>query len=410
VSEEFLTTHCCIAGGGPAGIMAGYLLARAGVDVIVLEKHADFFRDFRGDTIHPSTLRIVDELGLLDDFLKVPHNEIRELSARFGDTVLKLADFRHVPGRCKFLALMPQWDFLNFMAEHARPLATFRLIMNAEATDLIRGNGRIVGVTAQTPQSTLTITADLVIAADGRSSTLRERAGLEVLNIGAPIDVLWMRISRKVSDPPQSFGNLAPGGFLVTIDRGDYYQCAFVIHKGGYDEVRARGLEQLREKIVSLAPFLGDRIGELQSWDQISMLSVSVDRLKRWYAPGLLCIGDAAHAMSPVGGIGINLAIQDAVATANALAEPLRRGPVEPELLESVERRREFPTKLTQWLQVTIQNRVLAPVLAGRMGSAPPLIVRIIGAVPLLRQIPAYVVGIGFRPEHVRSSNRELTS
>jgi 2-polyprenyl-6-methoxyphenol hydroxylase-like FAD-dependent oxidoreductase len=410
VSEEFLTTHCCIAGGGPAGIMAGYLLARAGVDVIVLEKHADFFRDFRGDTIHPSTLRIVDELGLLDDFLKVPHNEIRELSARFGDTVLKLADFRHVPGRCKFLALMPQWDFLNFMAEHARPLATFRLIMNAEATDLIRGNGRIVGVTAQTPQSTLTITADLVIAADGRSSTLRERAGLEVLNIGAPIDVLWMRISRKVSDPPQSFGNIAPGGFLVTIDRGDYYQCAFVIHKGGYDEVRARGLEQLREKIVSLAPFLGDRIGELQSWDQISMLSVSVDRLKRWYAPGLLCIGDAAHAMSPVGGIGINLAIQDAVATANALAEPLRRGPVEPELLESVERRREFPTKLTQWLQVTIQNRVLAPVLAGRMGSAPPLIVRIIGTVPLLRQIPAYVVGIGFRPEHVRSSNRELTS
>lgn len=410
MSEEFLTTHCCIAGGGPAGIMAGYLLARAGVDVIVLEKHADFFRDFRGDTIHPSTLRIVDELGLLDDFLKVPHNEIRELSARFGDTVLKLADFRHVPGRCKFLALMPQWDFLNFIAEHARPLATFRLIMNAEATDLIRGNGRIVGVTAQTPQSTLTITADLVIAADGRSSTLRERAGLEVLNIGAPIDVLWMRISRKVSDPPQSFGNIAPGGFLVTIDRGDYYQCAFVIHKGGYDEVRARGLEQLREKIVSLAPFLGDRIGELQSWDQISMLSVSVDRLKRWYAPGLLCIGDAAHAMSPVGGIGINLAIQDAVATANALAEPLRRGPVEPELLESVERRREFPTKLTQWLQVTIQNRVLAPVLAGRMGSAPPLIVRIIGAVPLLRQIPAYVVGIGFRPEHVRSSNRELTS
>jgi len=410
VSEEFLETHCCIAGGGPAGLVAGYLLARAGIDVIVLEKHADFFRDFRGDTIHPSTLRIVDELGLLDDFLKVPHNEIRQLSARFGETVLQLADFRYVPGRCKFMALMPQWDFLNFMAEHGRPLSTFRLIMNAEATDLIRGNGRIVGVTAKTPQGTLSITADLVIAADGRSSTLRERAGLEVLNIGAPIDVLWMRISRKVSDPPQSFGNIAPGGFLVTIDRGDYYQCAFVIHKGGYDEVRARGLEPLREQLVRLAPFLGDRIGELQSWDQIQMLSVSVDRLKRWFAPGLLCIGDAAHAMSPVGGIGINLAIQDAVATANALAEPLRRGPVEPELLESVQRRRELPTKLTQKLQVAVQDRVLTPVLTGRMGAAPPLILRIISAVPLLQRIPAYVVGIGFRPEHVRSSSRELTA
>jgi 2-polyprenyl-6-methoxyphenol hydroxylase-like FAD-dependent oxidoreductase len=410
VSEEFLETHCCIAGGGPAGIVAGYLLARAGIDVIVLEKHADFFRDFRGDTIHPSTLRIVDELGLLDEFLKVPHNEIRQLSARFGETVLQLADFRYVPGRCKFLALMPQWDFLNFMAEHGRKVSTFRLIMNAEATDLIRGKGRIVGVTAQTPEGTLTITADLVIAADGRSSTLRERAGLEVENIGAPIDVLWMRISRKVSDPPQSFGNIAPGGFLVTIDRGDYYQCAFVIHKGGYDDVRARGLEQLREQLVRLAPFLGDRIGELQSWDQIQMLSVSVDRLKRWFAPGLLCIGDAAHAMSPVGGIGINLAIQDAVATANALAEPLRRGPVEPELLESVQRRRELPTKLTQKLQVAVQDRVLTPVLTGRMGAAPPLILRIIAAVPLLQRIPAYVVGVGFRPEHVRSSDRELTA
>ena len=407
MSEESLKTDCCIAGGGPAGIMAGYLLARAGVDVVVLEKHADFFRDFRGDTIHPSTLRVVDELGLLDEFLKVPHNEIRELSARFGDTALKLADFRHVPGRCKFMMLMPQWDFLNFMAEHGRALPTFHLMMNAEATDLIRGNGRIVGVTAQTPQGPLNINADLVIAADGRSSKLRELAGLEVLDIGAPIDVLWMRISRKTSDPPQTFGNIAPGGFLVTIDRGDYYQCAFVIHKGGYDEVRARGLEQLRAQLVRLAPFLEDRVGELQSWDQIKMLSVTVDRLKRWFAPGFLCIGDSAHAMSPVGGIGINLAIQDAVAAANALSDPLRRGPVGPELLESVQRRRELPTKLTQKLQVAVQDRVLAPVLEGRLGAKPPLIVRIVGAVPLLRRIPAYVIGIGFRPEHVRSSNRE---
>jgi 2-polyprenyl-6-methoxyphenol hydroxylase-like FAD-dependent oxidoreductase len=403
IREASLETRCCIAGGGPAGILTGYLLARAGVDVVVLEKHADFFRDFRGDTVHPSTLRILDELGLLDAFLKVPHNEVHELRARFGETSVPMADFGHVPGRCKFLVLMPQWDFLNFIAEQAKQFPAFKLMMNAEATDLIRSDGRISGVSVRTQEGTLAVSADFVIAADGRSSVLRERAGLKILDLGAPIDVLWMRLSRHPSDPNQAFGSIGPGGLLVTIDRGDYFQCALLIRKGGYDEVRTRGLERLGAEITALAPFLSDRVAELQSWDQIKLLSVTVDRLKCWFLPGLLCIGDAAHAMSPVGGVGINLAIQDAVAAANALAEPLQRGNVETRVLEGVQRRRELPTKIIQSVQVFIQNRILSAVLAGRGPSKPPAIVRLFGAVPFLRRIPAYVIGIGFRSEHVRT-------
>ena len=395
--------RCCIAGGGPAGMMAGYLLARAGIDVVVLEKHADFFRDFRGDTIHPSTLGLMDELGLLDDFLKVPHNQVRQISARFGETVIPIADFSHVPGRSKFLVLMPQWDFLNFLAERGRRLPSFRLLMEAEATDLIRKDGQVTGVRVQTPSGPLEVHADLVIAADGRHSVLRERAGLEVLDIGVPIDVLWMRISRLPDDPDQVFGSIAPGGFFVMLARGDYYQCALVIRKGGYDEVRAEGLPKLAERVLRLAPFLGARVDELKSWDQISLLSVTIDRLKTWFVPGLLCIGDAAHAMSPVGGVGINLAIQDAVAAANAAYAPLRTGPVEPSVLASVQRRRELPTKLIQALQVFIQKRVLGPVLAAQGPIRPPALLKVLVAIPPLRWIPAYVIGIGPRPERVRT-------
>ncbi len=402
-AERSLRARCCVAGGGPAGVMAGYLLARAGIDVLVLEKHADFFRDFRGDTIHPSTLRIMDELGLLDEFLKVPHNEVREIRARFGETVIPIGDFSHVPGRSKFLALMPQWDFLDFLAERGRQLPTFRLMMNAEATDLVRSDGRVSGVAVRTPDGPVVVNADLVIAADGRHSVLRERAGLTVLDIGAPIDVLWMRFSRRPDDPDQVFGSLAPGGFLVMLDRGDYFQCALVIRKDGYDEVRADGLPNLAARITRLAPFLADRVGELESWDQIKLLCVTIDRLKAWSEPGLLCIGDAAHAMSPVGGVGINLAIQDAVAAANALAAPLREGPVDPRVLAGVQRRREFPTRFIQSLQVFIQKRVLGPVLAAQGPIRPPALVRLVGAVRPLRWIPAYVIGIGPRPEDVRS-------
>ncbi len=384
-------------------MMAGFLLARAGVDVIVLEKHADFFRDFRGDTIHPSTLRIMDELGLLGAFLKLPHTEARVLSARFGDVTVPIADFRHVPGPCKFIALMPQWDFLNFLAEQARTLGPFRLLMEAAATDLIYGDGRIAGVRAQTPQGQLTVSADLVIAADGRHSVLRERAGLTPLTVGVPIDVLWTRLSRRTSDPDQALGSVAPGGFLVLIDRGDYFQCALIIRKGGFAAIEAAGLEALRAQIATLAPFLSDRVGELKAWDQIKLLSVAVDRLKTWHRPGLLCIGDAAHAMSPVGGVGINLAIQDAVATANTLAETLRRGPVERRLLEAVQRRRELPTRLTQTVQVFVQNRVLTRVLAAREKIIPPAIVRVVAALPFVRRIPAYAIGVGLRPERVRT-------
>ena len=395
---------CCIAGGGPAGVMLGFLLARSGVEVLVLEKHADFFRDFRGDTVHPSTLRVMDELGLLDAFLQRPHSELHELTARIGDTNLTMVDFSHIPGRCKFLAFMPQWDFLDFLAEQGRKYPTFGLEMNAEAKNLIVEGGVVRGVTVQTPTGSFDVRADLVVAADGRSSMMRAAAGLRVIEVGAPIDVLWMRLSRKPTDPGQTFGNIAGGGILVAINREEYYQCAFVIRKGGFDAVRAAGIEQLRAEIARIAPFLADRVDELKTWDDVKLLTVTVDRLATWYRDGLLCIGDAAHAMSPVGGVGINLAIQDAVAAANALVEPLRRGaPVSTEVLKAIQTRREMPTKVIQGIQVFIQRNVLSKVLStDKIMAAPPLI-RWLAAVPLFRSIPAYIVGIGPRPEHVQT-------
>jgi 2-polyprenyl-6-methoxyphenol hydroxylase-like FAD-dependent oxidoreductase len=405
---ERITTQCSIAGGGPAGMMAGFLLARAGIDVVVLEKHADFLRDFRGDTVHPSTLEVMRELGLLDSFLRRPHQEMHQVSAKIGEFTATVGDLSHLPTTCKFIALMPQWDFLNFLAENGHQFAGFHVRMETEATDLIEDGERIRGVRASVPRGALEIHADLVIAADGRHSVLREKAGLEVEVLGAPIDVLWMRIPRHPGDPLRTLGYVNTGQFLVTLDRGDYWQCAYVIPKGGIDEIRAQGIERFRELITEIAPFLSDRVQELKDWNAVKLLSVAVDRLRKWYRPGLLCIGDAAHAMSPIAGVGINLAIQDAVAAANTLAPAFGRGNIPIELLRKVQERRMFPTRATQRLQVTIQNRVLAPTLKNRAPiRSLPWQLKLLNAWPLLGRIPARVVGIGFRPEHVKTPAAE---
>ncbi len=366
-----MKTQCVIAGGGPAGMMLGFLLARAGVQTLVLEKHADFLRDFRGDTVHPSTLEVLYELGIVDEFLKRPHTEVRELRGNLAGETVTIADFSHVPTHCKFIALMPQWDFLDFLAEQARALPAFELRRRTEVVDLIQDGGRIAGVVVQTPSAREEIRADLVIGADGRHSIVRERAGFQREDFGAPLDVLWMRVSRRPGDPPQALGNIASGHILVMLDRGDYWQCAYVIPKGGIEDVKARGLEAFRATLISIAPFMRDRVDELKDWDDIKLLTVVVDRLRSWHRPGLLCIGDAAHAMSPIGGVGINLAIQDAVAAANALAEPLRRGRCSEEDLARVQKRRELPTRWTQGAQLMVQNRFLGPALKekGRSNS-----------------------------------------
>jgi 2-polyprenyl-6-methoxyphenol hydroxylase-like FAD-dependent oxidoreductase len=398
-----LETGCCIAGGGPAGVMVGFLLARAGIDVIVMEKHADFLRDFRGDTIHPSTLELMNELGLLDDFLKRPHQEVRELSAQIGDETVKMADFTHLPTRCKFLALMPQWEFLDFLVQQGKRFPSFHIRMRAEATELIEQNGRIIGVRSETPDGSVQVRAPLTIGADGRHSTVRDRGGLHVMDLGAPMDVFWMRISRRSNDPAQALGHVEPGKMFVLIDREEYWQCAFVIPKGSAEEVRQRGIERFREEIARLEPFLRDRVDELRDWNDVSLLTVKVDRLQRWWRPGLLCIGDAAHAMSPVGGVGINLAIQDAVAAANILAPPLAAGRVSERDLQAVQRRRGFPTRATQRLQLVIQNAVIKRVLSGAQPPTVPWPIKLAQRLPSLQRMAARVIGLGFRPEHVRT-------
>jgi 2-polyprenyl-6-methoxyphenol hydroxylase-like FAD-dependent oxidoreductase len=395
---------CCIVGGGPAGVMLGLLLARAGVETVVLEKHKDFLRDFRGDTVHPSTLQVMHELGLLDGFLRRPHTEVRELHGVVGDADIGIADFRHLPTRCRFVALMPQWDFLDFLAQHGRRYPGFHLHLEAEVTDIIEEGGRVVGVSGRTSDRTFVIRAGLVIGADGRHSVVRERAGLAVVNIGAPIDVLWMRLPKQPGDPAQSLGRVNFGRMLVMLDRGDYWQCAFVIRKDGFAAIRARGLDAFHADIVKIAPFLQDRVAALADWDAIKLLTVVVDRLTQWWRPGLLCIGDAAHAMSPIGGVGINLAIQDAVAAANILAPKLRAGMVADADLAAVERRRTLPVRLTQGMQVLIQQRVLDRVLGGDKPLKAPALLRLFNRFPWLRRIPARVVGLGFRPEHVHTT------
>ena len=401
--------QCVVAGGGPAGMMLGLLLARAGVPVVVLEKHADFLRDFRGDTIHPSTLEVLHELGILEEFLKRPHQEVRQLTGRVAGQSVTIADFTHLPTHCKFLALMPQWDFLDFLAGQARRFTTFDLRMETEVTDLIEEGGRIAGVRVKTPDGPQEIRADLVVGADGRHSVVRERAGLTVDNFGAPIDVLWMRMSRRADDPSQALGNVQGGHILVMLDRGDYWQCAFVIPKGGFDDIRQRGIEAFRADVAAIVPFMRDRVGELREWNDIKLLTVLVDRLRRWHRPGLLCIGDAAHAMSPIGGVGINLAIQDAVATANILAGPLVRGTCSDVDLERVQKRRELPTRLVQRAQVIAQERVIGPALSGKGPRQLPWPLKLLRRFPMLRRIPARLVGVGLRPEHVRSQSSVIS-
>jgi 2-polyprenyl-6-methoxyphenol hydroxylase-like FAD-dependent oxidoreductase len=399
---EKLQTRCLIVGGGPAGIMAGYLLARAGVPVIVLEKHTDFFRDFRGDTIHPSTLELMYELGLLEEFLKQPHQEVRELRAVIDGQTVPIADFTKLPTRCKFIAFMPQWDFLNFLSAQSKEFPSFQLLMQHEVVDLILDQQRVTGVRAKTPRGELDVRADLIIGADGRHSIVQACAGLRRQDFGVPIDVLWMQISKKQDDPQQSLGFFQHGKLLVLLDRGDYWQCGFVIPKGGFEDIKARGLQQFQNDVVSFAGFLRDRVAELDDWSKIKLLTVQINRLRDWCRDGLLCIGDSAHAMSPAGGVGINLAIQDAVATANLLAAKLRSGPVSLDDLRKVQTRREWPTRLIQTMQVFIHRRVVTGRTSDPNGSLP-FVFRLLKWFPVLRQIPGRFIGIGPRPEHFHS-------
>ena len=403
MANSTISTQCCIAGGGPAGMMLGFLLARAGVHVVVLEKHADFFRDFRGDTVHPSTLEVMVELGLIDKFLQLPLQKVETLSAQIGSEHVEVVDFRHLPTHCKFIALTPQWNFLNFLAQHGKRYPTFDLRMQAEATDLIEENGRVVGLIAKTPDGTVAIRADLVVGCDGRHSTVREKAGFESKDYGAPMDVLWFRLPHKGGDSSDTFGHIEAGKMMIMLDRGDYWQCAYIIPKGGIERVKAEGLEAFRARVVEMSPFVSDRIEELKSWDDLKLLTVTVDRLKKWWRPGLICIGDAAHAMSPIGGVGINMAVQDAVAAANRLAEPLRSGRLTDQDLQAVEERRTPPMRFTQRLQLMIQQRVISRVLASHERPKPPFFLKLFGVFPILRRIPARLMGLGIRPEHVQT-------
>ncbi len=403
MAAEQLSTRCCIVGGGPCGLMLGFLLARAGVDVVVLEKHGDFLRDFRGDTIHPSTLEVMGELGLLDEFLKLPHQKAPSISAYFGGHEYAFADFTHLPTRCKFVALMPQWDFLNFLADHGKSYPSFHLRMRTEAVDLIEDNGRVAGVRANTANGALEVRADLTVGCDGRHSTVCARAGLEGEDLGAPMDVLWFRLPKKANDPDETMGRFEVGRIVIMLDRGDYWQCAFVIRKGSIEEIKRAGLPAFRRSVAQIAPVFADRVDELKDWDQIKLLTVAVNRLRRWHRPGLLCIGDAAHAMSPIGGVGVNLAVQDAVAAANILWQPLKAGTLREDDLDRVERRREFPTRVTQRIQVIVQNNVIDRLLGAGEALAAPWPLRLTSWFAPLRLIPAWLVGKGVRPEHVHT-------
>src|SRR5256886_2748367 len=401
-ASPVIRTRCVIVGGGPAGMMAGYLFARAGVEVVVLEKHADFLRDFRGDTIHPSTLELMHELGLLDEFLKLPHQELRELRGIFNGHPVPMADFSRLPTHCKFIAFMPQWDFLNFLVAQAKRFPAFTLHLQHEVVDLLIEKDRFAGVRAKTPDGERDIKADLVIGADGRHAVTHTRANLELQEFGVPIDVLWMRLSKRADDPAQSLGFFRHGKLLVLIDRGDYFQVGFVIPKGGFDEVKQRGLRALQRDIVQLGPFLKDRITELDDWSKIRLLTVQINRLRRWCRDGLLCIGDSAHAMSPAGGVGINLALQDAVATANLLAAKLKQGALPVADLEQVQKRREWPTRLIQAMQTFIHRRVVTG-RESKSGDSLPILLRLFQWFPALRSLPARFIGIGPRPEHIQS-------
>jgi 2-polyprenyl-6-methoxyphenol hydroxylase-like FAD-dependent oxidoreductase len=387
--------------------MLGYLLARAGVAVEVLEKHSDFFRDFRGDTVHPSTLEIMYELEILNDLLKIPHQEVRELGVQIGDQQAVIADFATAKTKCKYIAMMPQWDFLNFLAGKAKHYSPFSLRMNTEVIDLIEENGSIIGVIANTPEGKLRVKAKLVVGADGRTSIVRKQAELTVEDYGAPMDVFWLRLSRKDTDPSRTGGRVIPGLLFAMINRHEYWQCAFVIPKGKADEIRQAGIEKFRARIVEVAPFMSDRIHEIKSWDDVKLLTVKVDRLTKWYRDGLLCIGDAAHAMSPVGGVGINLAVQDAVAAANFLYKPLSEGECTEEDLLKVQKWRMYPTRMTQRLQLFMQRNFVARTLGSKGPMVIPSPVRFLTSIPAIRSFVGKVLGVGFRPEHIRTPEKK---
>jgi 2-polyprenyl-6-methoxyphenol hydroxylase-like FAD-dependent oxidoreductase len=390
-------------------MMLGYLLGRAGIETVVLEKHGDFFRDFRGDTVHPSTLQVMDELGLIDGFLKVPHQQLQKMDGQFGDDSIRIADLGRLHVKYPFIAMMPQWDFLNFLRESGKRFACLNVMMNATATDLIRSGDAVVGVSADTPEGPVEIRASLTIGCDGRHSIVRERAGLEVEEIGAPMDVLWFRAGRRANETESLFARVQTGKMLVTFDRGDYWQCAYVIAKDQFDAVKARGLDVFRNDVIGMAPILSAGMADVKSWDDVKLLTVAINRLKRWTLPGLLCIGDAAHAMSPVGGVGVNLAIQDAVATANLLAAKLAavkdsRGCPSEDDLDAVRRRRTFPVRMTQTMQVVVQNNIISVALKpGNQPLRAPVFARLVNAIPWLQGITARFVAIGVRPEHVHS-------
>jgi 2-polyprenyl-6-methoxyphenol hydroxylase-like FAD-dependent oxidoreductase len=401
-----VTTQCCIAGGGPAGLMLGYLLARGGVAVTVLEKHADFLRDFRGDTVHPSTLEIMVELGLIERFLKLPHQRVYKLGGMVGGTPVTIADFAHLPVRERYIAMMPQWDFLNFIAAEGAKYPSFTLLMSTEATGLIEEGGRVVGVQAKTPEGATEIRADLVVAADGRNSVLRERAGLTIEDLGAPMDALWFKLPVAASDPQETMGRFGAGSILAMLYRGDYWQCAYVIAKGSLEKLKARGLDAFRDAVTAASPFERARLDAVTSWDDVKLLTVRVDRLLQWFRPGFLCIGDAAHAMSPIGGVGVNLAVQDAVAAANMLVKPLREGTVDVHDLRAVQKRRMLPTRITQAIQVAMQNNIIGPTLSLTEQPKPPRVLRLMQRLPFLQRIPARVFGLGVRRERVSDGIR----
>ena len=403
MKTPLLKTQACIVGGGPAGLMMGFLLARAGVDVVVLEKHTDFLRDFRGDTVHPSTMTVMDELGLLDEFLKLPHHKISTMAGYFGSRRVRIADLTHLPVKTPYIAMMPQWDFLDFIAAHARKYPGFKLVVRAEAKALISEGGKVVGVRAAIDGQDEEIRADLVIGADGRHSTVRDQTGLKLDVLGAPMDIMWFRITHKDGDPGEVMGRFNAGGMIVMLDRGDYWQCAFVIPKGTAERVRGGGIEKVRATLSALMPGFEQRLGELETLDDLKLLTVAVERLETWWKPGVLCIGDAAHTMSPIGGVGVNIAIQDAVAASNLLAAPLRENRLKDADLAAVQARRLFPAKATQAMQVAVQTGIIAPTLASSGEVKVPLPVILMQWVPILRRLPARMVGMGFRPEHVQT-------
>jgi 2-polyprenyl-6-methoxyphenol hydroxylase-like FAD-dependent oxidoreductase len=395
-------TTCLVAGGGPAGMMLAYLLARSGVQTILVEKHGDFLRDFRGDTVHPSTTELMHELGLLEEFLqRVPHQTIEQLGIGFKGRTFDLIDFRHLPTACKYVVFMPQWDFLNFMANQAKQYPSFRLEMNTEVIGLLREGDRVVGATAAAGGHHIEIRADLTVGCDGRWSVIREQSELPVTQFSMPIDVLWFRLPRADS-APETLGYLGAGQIVIAINRGEYWQCGTIIDKGGFERMKAEGLPAFQSKIAMAAPFLTQGLTALTDWDQVKLLSVRANRLQQWWLPGLLCIGDAAHAMSPVGGIGVNYAIADAVAAANSLAEPLRNGQVTDDDLRAVQKRRETPTKVAQRLQGAQTAN-----LARLSKSVPPLwILRLLSHSAPVKQLLGRIVGLGFRREHVRTVER----